>query len=161
MLAESLWILKQAMVPLWQLRLNKALAKSLIATAERFDRKMAVYISDMNQPLGNKVGHTLEILECIDTLQGKGPKDLTQLSIELAGSMIFLAGKAKTHQKGIALAKKVLKNGEAWKVFVDLIKNQGGDTSFWRDQRFSLPPKRTIIKARGGFVKKSILALLA
>ena len=48
----------------------------------------------MNQPLGNKVGHSLEIIESIETLKGKGPEDLTELSIKLSAYMILQAEKA-------------------------------------------------------------------
>ncbi|MDD0853872.1 thymidine phosphorylase [Halobacteriovorax sp. GB3] len=105
----------------------RALAKSLRDTASRFDKSMMTMITDMNQPLGLAIGNSLEIVESIETLRGKGPKDLTEISVQLAGGMIYLAGKAKSHKAGIAKAKKSIKDGSALKVFKDMIKNQGGD----------------------------------
>lgn len=105
----------------------RKLAKSIRDTGLRFDRNMMTVISDMNQPLGNAVGNSLEIIESIDTLKGNGPKDLTDLSLHLAGGMIYLGGLAKSHQAGIRKAKEALKSGAALECFRDLLKNQGGD----------------------------------
>ncbi len=103
------------------------MAKSLIATAKRFNRKMTALITDMNQPLGFAVGNTIEIIESIETLKGRGPKDLEKLSVELAGYMIYQAEICDTPEKGIKKAKEVLKNGKALEKFRELIKNQGGN----------------------------------
>ncbi|WP_127714809.1 thymidine phosphorylase [Halobacteriovorax sp. HLS] len=105
----------------------KALGKSLRDTATRFDKKMMTIITDMNQPLGDAVGNSLEIIESIETLKNNGPKDITEVSVQLAGGMVYLAGLAKSHKAGIKKAKEVLKNGKALESFRNLIKNQGGD----------------------------------
>lgn len=111
----------------------KALAKSLMNTAKRFDKNMVAFITDMNQPLGNYVGNSLEIIESIETLKGKGPKDLTQLSLELAGAMIYLAGKAKSLKAATTQAKKALKSGAALAEFEKMVRLQGGDVSVIED----------------------------
>ena len=105
----------------------RALGKSLRDTATRFDKKMMTIITDMNQPLGDAVGNSLEIIESIETLKNNGPKDITEVSIQLAGGMVYLAGLAKSHKAGIKKAKEVLKNGKALESFRDLIERQGGD----------------------------------
>ncbi|CBW27496.1 pyrimidine-nucleoside phosphorylase [Halobacteriovorax marinus SJ] len=105
----------------------KALGKSLRDTATRFDKKMLTMITDMNQPLGEAVGNSLEIIESIEVLKNKGPKDITDISVELAGAMIYLAEITKTHKAGIKKAKEVLKNGKALESFRELIRLQGGD----------------------------------
>lgn len=133
----------------------KVLAKSLIATSKRFKKKAVALITDMNQPLGDEVGHSNEIIESIETLKGNGPKDITDISIELAAHMIHLAGAQKT----FALAKKkaieVVANGKALEEFRKLIKNQGGDARIVDD--YSLLPMakvKTAIKApKAGFIK--------
>ena len=107
----------------------KALGKSLRDTASRFDKKMLTMITDMNQPLGEAVGNSLEIIESIQVLKNNGPKDITDISVELAGAMIYLAEITKTHKAGIKKAKEVLKNGKALQSFRDLIRLQGGDES--------------------------------
>lgn len=126
----------------------KALAKSLIKTARRFDKKMLAFITDMSQPLGTHIGNSLEIIESIETLKGKGPKDLTRLSLELAGAMVFLAGKAKTQAAGTKKAKQALKSGAALSEFKKLISIQGGDESVIENyERLPLAGERTLVKA--------------
>lgn len=105
----------------------KALGKSLRDTATRFDKKMLTMITDMNQPLGEAVGNTLEIIESVEVLKNQGPKDITNISIELAGAMIYLAEITKSHKAGVKKAKEVLKNGKALESFRQLIRLQGGD----------------------------------
>lgn len=116
----------------------KALAKSIRETGLRFNKNMMTLITDMNQPLGNKIGNSLEIIESIETLKGKGPKDLTEISIVLAGGMIHLAGLAKDLNAGIAKAKKSIKDGTALEKFRELIKLQGGNEKVVDD--YSLLP---------------------
>ena len=106
---------------------------------------MMTVLSDMNQPLGFAIGNSLEIIECVEVLKGKGPKDLVDLSIHLAGGMIHIAGLAKTLDAGKAKARKVLKNGEALKKFKELIELQDGDSSFI-DNYKELPIAKNILK---------------
>lgn len=128
----------------------KALAKSLALTANRFNRDMMTVISDMSQPLGFAIGNSIEIIESIETLKGRGPKDLTKLSLHLAGGMIFLAGKAKTHQEGIKQAKLALSDGRALKKFSELIAAQGGDARVVDDySRLPVAKSKTLIVATG------------
>lgn len=126
----------------------KALAKSLIKTAKRFDKKMIAFITDMSQPLGTHIGNSLEIIESIETLKNKGPKDLTQLSLELAGAMIYLAGKSKTQAAGLKKAKQALKSGAALEEFRKLIRLQGGDhTVIDNYNRLPLASEKTLVQA--------------
>ncbi len=104
------------------------MAKSLIATAKRFNRKMVALITDMNQPLGFCVGNSLEIIESIETLKGRGPKDLETLSLELAAHMIHIGGKSESFSKAMQKAKEVLKSGKALDEFRKLIEYQGGNS---------------------------------
>lgn len=104
----------------------RALAKSLMDTAERFDRHMCCMLTNMNQPLGKTIGNSLEIIECIEVLKGKGPKDLTNLSLELAGSMVHLGGKASSHEEGVAMVTEAMNNGSGLTKFKEMIENQGG-----------------------------------
>ncbi len=132
----------------------KALAKSLRNTAKRFGKGMVTYITDMNQPLGNYIGNSLEIIESIETLKGNGPKDLTDISVKLAGAMIYLAGKAKDIPEGEKKAQASIDNGKALAVFKKLIKVQGGDESVIEDySKLPLAKKVTHYKAtKSGFV---------
>ncbi|MCK6594580.1 MAG: thymidine phosphorylase [Bacteriovoracaceae bacterium] len=134
----------------------KLLAQSILETGVRFKKNMMTMITDMNQPLGLMIGNSLEIIESVETLKGKGPKDLTELSLSLAGGMIYLAGLAKSHAEGIKKATVVLENGEALKYFREMIIAQGGDPSFIDDYSKLPTAEKTIdIKAtKAGFVSK-------
>ena len=111
----------------------RKLAKSILKTAARFDKKATALLTNMDQPLGDTVGHSLEIIESIETLKGNGPKDLTELSLSLAAHMIHIGGKTKTYNAALKLAKKSIKDGSALKEFSSLIKNQGGEAKVVKD----------------------------
>ena len=131
------------------------LGKSLIATSKRFKKKAVALITDMNQPLGNAVGHSNEIIESIETLKGNGPEDLTQLSLELAAHMIHIGGVEKTYEKSLKKAKEVLYNGKALEEFRKLLKNQGGDSSVVDDySKLPMAQVQTVVTAaKNGHIK--------
>lgn len=86
-------------------------------------------ITEMGQPLGNAVGNSLEIIEVIETLKGRGPEDITKLSVTLAGIMIYLGRKADSKEEGIKMAEEALKSGRGLEKLRELIRAQGGDAS--------------------------------
>ncbi len=133
----------------------KALGKSLIATAKRFKKKAVALITDMNQPLGNSVGHSNELIESFETLKGRGPKDLTDLSLALAAHMIHLAGVEKTYEKSLKKAQLMVDSGKALEELKKLIRSQGGDPKVVDD--YSLLPMAkevTLVRApKNGFIK--------
>tara|TARA_Y100000768_G_C23991463_1_gene693967 strand:+ start:9815 stop:11116 length:1302 start_codon:yes stop_codon:yes gene_type:complete len=103
------------------------LAKSINATAKRFKKKSACLLTNMSQPLGQAVGHSLEIIECIETLKGKGPKDLTEISVELAAHMIVLAEVCESIDQARDMATQAIANGSALQEFKKLIAAQEGN----------------------------------
>lgn len=133
----------------------RALGKSLIATAKRFKKKAVALITDMNQPLGNEIGHSNEIIESIETLKGNGPKDLTDLSVILAAHMIHLAGVEKTFEKAHKKAMEMVSSGKALDEFRKLIESQGGDIRVIDD--YSLLPmaevKTEVVAPKSGYIK--------
>ena len=112
---------------------SENLAKSLIDTAKAFDKKVVAFITDMNQPLGKYIGNWFEVLESINILKGEVVPGLTELCLNLAGTMIYLGGKADSIKSGIALAQELINNGKAFEKFVEVVKLQGGDTTFILD----------------------------
>lgn len=134
----------------------KKLAESIRKTGLRFNKNMMTMITDMNEPLGNAVGNSLEIIESIETLKGKGPKDLTDLSVALAGGMVYLAGLAKSLPEGKKRAQAALDDGSALQKFRELITNQGGDSRVIDDYTL-LPVAKTLIEVKSkkaGFVSQ-------
>src|SRR6202140_1398881 len=67
------------------------LAELMVETGERMGKKMVALITDMDQPLGLKVGNALEIEECIEVMNGGGPADLIEVSVELSAWMFYFA----------------------------------------------------------------------
>ncbi len=134
----------------------KKLAESIRKTGLRFDKNMLTMITDMSEPLGNAVGNSLEVIESIETLKGQGPKDLTEISVALAGGMIYLAGLSKTLKEGIKKAQASIDDGSALEKFRELISNQGGDARVI-DNYALLPQTKTtyeVKSVKAGFVTK-------
>ncbi|MDO4670952.1 MAG: pyrimidine-nucleoside phosphorylase [Aerococcus sp.] len=106
---------------------STALAKALVKTANAAGMKAIAVISDMNQPLGNKVGNALEIEESIDLLKGKAPKDITEITLTLASYMVVLGGKAKDQAEARQLLEGVIADGSALARFKAMVEAQHGD----------------------------------
>lgn len=104
-----------------------ALAKEMVQIGTIAGRKTFAVITDMNQPLGNAVGNTLEVIEAIDTLRGEGPKDLFEVSITLASYMLVGAEIAKDVEEAKAMLHKTLEDGTALNKLAEFIQAQGGD----------------------------------
>jgi len=105
----------------------RILAKNMVAIGEMVGKRTVAILSNMEHPLGFAIGNALEIKEAIDTLKGKGPKDLTELSLELGSHMVVLAERAKDFQEAKALLTKNMYNGKAIQSFKTFINAQGGD----------------------------------
>ncbi len=103
-----------------------ALAEAMVSIGKLAGKKMAAIISDMDQPLGNAVGNILEVKEVIDTLHGKGPKDLEELVLTLGSYMVVAAEKAETLEEARGQLKQTLIDGTAFDTFRKFIVAQGG-----------------------------------
>jgi pyrimidine-nucleoside phosphorylase len=111
------------------------LAELMVETGERMGKKMVALITDMDQPLGLKVGNALEVEECIEVMQGGGPADLREVSVELAAWMFYLADRTPSVDQGRQLASELIANGSALARFREIIKQQGGDVGVIGDPR--------------------------
>ncbi len=125
-----------------------ALADSLIQTAKAFDKKVIGFVTDMNQPLGNYIGNWLEVYESIQVLRAGKKNDLTELSLILAGAMIYLGKKSKSLDEGIEEAIRILKSGKAFDKFIDIVKAQNGKTDFiLHPEKYPKSKFREVIKS--------------
>lgn len=104
-----------------------ALAKEMVQIGTIAGRKTYAVITDMNQPLGNAVGNTLEVKEAIDTLSGNGPKDLLEVSLTLASYMLLGAGIAGSNEEARAMLVKTIEDGSALNKFAEFVQAQGGN----------------------------------
>ena len=103
------------------------LAELMVETGERMGKKMVALITDMDQPLGLKIGNALEVEECVEVMNGEGPADLRELSVELSAWMLYLAGRSQSVDAGRQLADETIRNQSALKKFREIVVLQGGD----------------------------------
>ncbi|WP_270638233.1 pyrimidine-nucleoside phosphorylase [Limosilactobacillus mucosae] len=114
------------------------LAKALVAIGKQAGLKCEAVISDMNQPLGSKIGNTLEIEETLDLLKGKGPKELLELVLELGSRMVVMGQQAASLAEARAKLEQTIADGSALARFKAMIKAQHGDPNVVDD--YSLMP---------------------
>lgn len=105
-----------------------ALAKEMVQIGTIAGRKTYAVITDMNQPLGNAVGNTLEVIEVIDTLSGNGPKDLLEVSMTLASYMLVGAEIAGTVDEARQMLNRTIEDKSALYKFADFVRAQGGNS---------------------------------
>ncbi len=106
-----------------------ALAKEMVAIGTGAGRTCCALITDMDTPLGLAVGNSLEVEEAIETLKGQGPEDLTEVCLQLAAHMLFMAGKGDVNTC-YEVARKALLDGRGLKTLAAMVKAQGGDPSY-------------------------------
>jgi pyrimidine-nucleoside phosphorylase len=109
------------------------LAEAMVAVGHKLNRPVTAVVTDMEQPLGMAVGHTLEVIEAIETLRGKGPADLNELCLELGSLALITAGKCKNHDQAKALLQETIDSGKALQWFQKLVKAQGGNPDVTED----------------------------
>lgn len=105
----------------------RELAHAMVGIGNSTGRKTMAIISDMSQPLGFAIGNALEVKEAIETLQGKGPEDLTELCLVLGSQMVVVGGKAETLEEARGMLEEVIANGKALEVMKQFIEAQGGN----------------------------------
>jgi thymidine phosphorylase len=130
------------------------LAELLVETSQRMGKKTVALITDMDQPLGLRIGNSLEVEECADILHGRGPADLRDLSLELAAWMFHLGGRATTVPEGKDLADRMIRSGQALETFCKMVSLQGGDpATIENPSRLPRAKHRSVIpSARSGYV---------
>src|SRR4249920_3376026 len=102
------------------------LAELMVETGERMGKSMVALITDMDQPLGNMIGNSLEVVEVVEVLRGGGPQDLRELCLELAAWMFYLGDASKSVAEGRQLAEQTIASGKALEKFRRMVELQGG-----------------------------------
>lgn len=118
------------------------LAQIMVDIGKKAGRRMCAVISDMNQPLGNAVGNSMEVIEAIDTLKGNGPDDLTELCLALGSYMVMFGGRFDSYDEAYAALKDTITGGAALEKFKEFVAAQGGNTAVVDD--YGLFPKAAI-----------------
>lgn len=111
----------------------KKLAKAMVDIGNNVGRMTMAVISDMSQPLGYAIGNALEVEEAINTLKGKGPKDLHELCLTLGSYMVILAKKANSLEDAQKMLEEAIQSGRALDKFKTFLAAQGGDPSLIDD----------------------------
>jgi pyrimidine-nucleoside phosphorylase len=130
------------------------LAELMVETGRRMGKKMVALITDMEQPLGRKIGNALEVEECLEVLVGGGPEDLRELCLDLSAWMLTLGGKCAKVSEGREIAAELIANGRAHDKFREIIRLQGGDTQVVDDPSRLPKAKRTAhaISMKSGYI---------
>lgn len=131
------------------------LAKALIEIGAKMKKKIIALITNMNEPLGEAVGNSLEVIEAIEALKGKAPKDLMEVTLSLCSYMLILGKKTKSFEQGQWISKNAIESGDALSKFKEMIKAQGGNVhiidnySFLPQAKFEIQVK----SSQSGYVK--------
>lgn len=132
---------------------SKNLAQIMVDIGKKAGKEMLALITDMDRPLGNAIGNSLEVIEAVNTLKGNGPKDLEDICVILATNMLELA-KIGSYEECKAKVKQSIKDGSAFNKFVEMVRAQGGDENVILDtSNFKQAPfKKEIKSKKSGYI---------
>jgi pyrimidine-nucleoside phosphorylase len=108
----------------------RRLGELMVEIGRFVGRRTVAILSDMNQPLGQAVGNSLEVQEALETLRGGGPVDFKEHCMVASGYMLAMGGLANNEKLGKQMAEAALASGKAFSRFRDLIQAQGGDVKY-------------------------------
>jgi pyrimidine-nucleoside phosphorylase len=132
----------------------RELAAQLLAIGRTGGKRVTAFLTDMDQPLGRRVGNSLEVLEAVLTLKNMGSPDVRELTLALGVEMLLLAGAASDPDGARMKLLRALDTGEALEKFAAIVEAQGGDARAAVEQR--LPEVRTaslVTSMRAGVVE--------
>ncbi|MGN0341585.1 MAG: pyrimidine-nucleoside phosphorylase [Roseburia sp.] len=131
------------------------LAAQMVRIGKGANKTTYAAITDMSQPLGHAVGNTLEVIEAIHSLQGKGPKDLMEVVETLGYLMLLAAHKVSAREEAVQMIKETIDSGAALKRFADFVEAQGGDSrAVYEPSLLSLAPCRLPVYQSRGYVEQ-------
>lgn len=149
----------------------RTLAKTMVNLGNSFGVRTVAILTDMEQPLGNAVGNSLEIKECVNALQGSWPADLKELTLTLGAWMIKTAssvsgfsfkidGKDINCNEGPEDCKRglmsLIQAGSAFRKFVAIVEAQHGNSAALSIQDLlpSAKAVKRITSGREGFIQR-------
>ncbi len=130
----------------------KALAASMVAIGGHAGVRTEAFITEMDAPLGHAIGNALEVIECLETLKGRGPAELTTVVCQLGARMVVLGG--GDEDTASARVTAALTSGQALAKFAQMIERQGGDPRIVDDYARlpTAPDRAAVVAPRSGFV---------
>ena len=131
------------------------LSKLMVSLGKKFGRNTKAIITSMNEPLGDAIGNSLEVIEAINILKGKKSGHLKDIALRIGSKLMIMEGIAKSEDEAIKVLEEKISDGSAIEKFKEMVELQGGDSSYIDDtDKFK---KSTIIKEitseETGFVK--------
>ncbi|MCM1495451.1 MAG: pyrimidine-nucleoside phosphorylase [Bacteroides sp.] len=108
------------------------LARTMVSIGNLAGKKTYGIITDMNEPLGEMVGNSLEVQEAIEVLKGKGEARLREVSMTLASYMVVGAGMASDVKEAERMLEKTIEEGTAFEKMVEFVEAQGGNPQWIR-----------------------------
>ncbi len=125
------------------------LAEALVTIGTANGVRTHALVTQMDAPLGRAVGNALEVIECLETLKGRGPKDLESLAVQLATRMVLLGRAAATLEEAETRVRQALTSGRGLEKFRAIIEQQGGAGRVVDDYRLlRAASRRTMIRAK-------------
>ncbi len=134
----------------------RVLAKAMVNIGNKCGRKTVAMLTDMDQPLGESVGNSLEVIEAIETLKGRGVKDFQKLCHEISAEMLLMTGMVNDKAEALRLVDEKIQSGEALDKFRQMIVYQNGNPSVIDDYSlFGHANKMIEIRSeRQGYIEK-------
>ena len=132
----------------------RTLARTMIGIGREMGRKVVALLTDMEQPLGAAVGNALEVVEAVEMLKGRGPRDYAEITYALTGEMLVLNGAAKDAADARAKMERAVQDGSAVRKLQEIVQAQHGDPRAVEDYAL-LPQARAtadVVAPRDGFV---------
>lgn len=133
-----------------------ALAEEMVKIGTHLGKETVAFITDMDQPLGNAIGNSLEIIEALESLKGRGPRDLMDLTLDLAAQMLLISKVCSNELQAKEVLQRVIEDGSALKSFRDFVEAQGGNPAVVDD--YSLLPmakeKINVTSPTNGYITK-------
>ena len=134
----------------------RELSRTMIDIGKLANKETVCIITNMDQPLGTMVGNTLEVIEAIEALKGNMQDDVKNVILELGAYILKLDGKGDNIQENKEKIEQVISNGDAYKKFLQLVENQGGDIGYIENtEKFTNAKYKMPVEAvKTGYVQK-------
>ena len=132
---------------------SRALAEAMVDIGRRAGKRIRALITDMDRPLGNAIGNSLEVMEAIETLKGNGPADFTELCVALATHMLVISDRGDEATCEAAV-RQVMTDGSALATLAAMVKAQGGNAELIdHPEKFPAAPySREILSPADGYI---------
>ena len=134
---------------------SRKLAESMVDIGRAAGKKMLALITDMDRPLGNAIGNALEVKEAVETLNGEGPEDFTELCLTLSAHMLQLADMG-SYEECRKMAKDAVKSGRAKETLRSMVVAQHGNPECIDDtSKLRIAPYSFEIKSqKSGYISR-------